>query len=413
MADAQLRPDSNDDARPAGGASRGPLRVVFSTILIDFAGFSVLLPVLPLLADRMGASATQIGLMTSLYALAQLLFLPAWGWVSDRVGRRPVLLVSLLGSAASFLLLAYADSILSFYLARVLAGFFAASIGTAQAVVTDLTTPSERAGGMGMIGAAFGIGMVVGPLLGGVLALLHPQAPFFGMAALAATNLAFAAWALPESRPPHFARPPWRDLARALIPAPLRLFVQVHEPRIALYLVLFFVLFSGFAVVEAMVTLYLGRSFGANTLDAAQIFAVIGLALAFTQGVLLRRLLIVLDEATLLVAGLVVMCAGIACVPLAPSLGWFYVLGPLIALGNGLAFPAFTSLYSKACREENAGELLGQSNSMATAGRIVGAVGGGALMTDLHPGAPFLAASAALAGALLLILLLRSRLLRG
>jgi MFS family permease len=387
------------------------LRVVFSTILIDFTGFSVLIPVLPLLADRMGATPTQVGLMTSLYALAQLLFLPAWGWVSDRVGRRPVLLVSLLGTAVSFLLLAYAGSIGAFYFARVLAGFFAASIGTAQAVVTDLTTPSERAHGMGMIGAAFGIGMVAGPILGGVLASLHPQAPFYGMAALAAANLLFALWALPESRPAHFTRPSWRDFTSALVPTPLRLFLQVHDRRIALYLVLFF-LFSGFAVVEAMVTLYLGHRFGADAVDAALIFAVIGLALALTQGVLLRRLLVVFGEMALLLAGILVMSVGLACVPLAPALRWFFLLGPLIAVGNGIAFPSFTSLYSKACREENAGELLGQSNAMATAGRIVGATAGGALMTDANPGAPFLAAAAALALALFVILGLRGRLLK-
>ena len=137
--------------------------VVFLTILIDFIGFSILIPVLPLFADRLGASSLQIGLIVSIYALAQLVFLPVWGWISDRYGRRPVLIVSLLGTAASFLLLAVARDIETVYVARVLSGFFAASIGTAQAVVTDLTPPEERAGGMGMLGAAFGAGMIVIP----------------------------------------------------------------------------------------------------------------------------------------------------------------------------------------------------------------------------------------------------------
>ena len=145
--------------------SRAVLIVVFTTILIDFIGFSVLIPVLPLFADRLGATPLQIG----------LILLPLWGWASDRMGRRPVLLFSLLGTAASFVLLAGAETIALVYVARILAGFFAASIGTAQAVVTDVTPPSERAGGMGVIGAAFGIGMVVGPMLGGGLARFHEQ----------------------------------------------------------------------------------------------------------------------------------------------------------------------------------------------------------------------------------------------
>ena len=171
-------PDALSETGPdAAAASRTVLLVVFATILIDFIGFSVLIPVLPLFAERLGASPLQVALILTVYALAQLLFLPAWGWVSDRVGRRPVILISLFGTVCSFVVLAFADSIGMIYAARVLAGFFAASIGTAQAVVTDVTSPSERARGMGIIGAAFGAGMIVGPMLGGLTAELHEKAP--------------------------------------------------------------------------------------------------------------------------------------------------------------------------------------------------------------------------------------------
>src|SRR3990172_8374167 len=134
-------PESLDESPPRSGSQRSVLVIVFSTILIDFIGFSVLIPVLPLFAQRLGASPTEIGLILTIYALAQLIFLPAWGWVSDRIGRRPVLLVSLAGTVASFTLLAAADSIGMIYAAPALAGFFAASIGTAHAVVTDVTPP--------------------------------------------------------------------------------------------------------------------------------------------------------------------------------------------------------------------------------------------------------------------------------
>ncbi|MCP5058299.1 MAG: MFS transporter [bacterium] len=387
------------------------LGVVFTTILIDFVGFSVLIPVLPLFASRLGANPVQVGLILAIYALAQLLFLPFWGWVSDRLGRRPVLLVSLFGTAASFVLLAMARDIETVYLARALAGFFAASVGTAQAVVTDLTPPSERASGMGLIGAAFGAGMIMGPMLGGGLAIIHEQAPFYAVALLAGANGVLAVFALDESRPAELARPPLRDLGRSLIPAPLRLMVDVRDRRVGLYLLLFFAFFSAFSVLEAMITLYLGKRFGADELDAALIFGWIGIFLVLTQAVLLRRLMLFATEFSLVVAGLALMAAGLLGVPMAPSYGWFYVLGPIIAVGNGLAFPAFTSLYSQVCRAEEAGELLGQSNSMGTAGRIVGAWGGGQLMATVGLGAPFWAAGAMMVAALVLFAGLRGQLL--
>lgn len=386
------------------------LGVVFATILIDFIGFSVLIPVLPLFAERLGATPVQIGLMLAVYALAQLVFLPVWGWISDRIGRRPVLLVSLFGTAASFVLLALAEDIPTVYLARALAGFFAASVGTAQAVVTDVTPPSERAKGMGLIGAALGAGMILGPMLGGVLAVWDEKAPFYAIAALAGLNGLIALWALTESRPPELERPPWRDLATSLIPTPLRLIVAGHEPRIGMFLGLFFVFFTAFAVLEAMITLYLGRRFGADELDAALIFGWIGIFLAATQLGALPWLVRRVTEVRLVEAGLALMAVGFFGVAMAPSYAAFFVVGPVIAVGNGLAFPAFTSLFTKACRAEEAGELLGQSNAMGTAGRIVGAWGGGWLMADVGLTAPFWAGGAVMAGGLVAFALLRSRL---
>ena len=388
------------------------LSVLFATILIDFVGFSVLIPVLPLFADRLGASSLQVGWIVALYGLAQLLFLPVWGWISDRVGRRPVILVSLLGTAISFAVLATAESIPVVYMARALTGLFAGSIGAAQAAVTDLTPEAERTSGLGLIGAAFGASLVVGPAAGGALAALHQQAPFYAIVVVAGANFLLAWLALPESRPVDLPRPPWKDLARALVPTPLRLLTLVHDRRIALFLVLFFVFFAAFAVVEAMGTLYLGKRFGADEFDSALVFAWIGLFLTGTQAGPLGRLVDWFGEVRLLVIGFALTAAGIAAVAWVPSYGWFFAIGPVIAVGHGLAFPSFTSLFTRLCRAEQAGELLGQSNSMATAGRIAGAVGGGALMSERFLAAPFLAASALLLLGLLLFLALRPLLLR-
>jgi multidrug resistance protein len=377
-----------------GGLRRTTLGVVFVTILIDFIGFSVLFPVLPLYADRLGATPLQVGLILTLYALAQLLFLPVWGWISDRLGRRPVILVSLLGTAVSFLLLAAAQTVSTIYVARVLAGLFAASIGTAQAVVTDVTSPAERAGGMGVLGAAFGAGMVVGPMLGGFLAAWHEQLPFYAIAALSSANL-FVAWRfLPESRRESLHPPDWTALARCFVPTPVRLAFAVHERRIGLFLYLFFHFFMAFAVLESMITLYLGERFGADEIDAAFFFAWVGVVLVLTQGVLLRRLIPAVGEFRLVLLGLGLMVAGLGAVAFAPSYGWFFAIGPVVAVGNGFAFPAFTSLYSKACEAHQAGELLGQSQSMATTGRIAGPLWAGLVMGDVGLAAPFLIAAA-------------------
>jgi len=143
--------------------------VIFATILIDFIGYSILIPVLPHFVSSLGIDAFWIGLITALYALGLVLFLPLWGWISDRVGRRPVILVSLLGTALSFVLLALSRTLATILIARFFGGFFGASIGTAQAAITDLTDDDSRAQGMGVIGAASGIGLVLGTALGGLL----------------------------------------------------------------------------------------------------------------------------------------------------------------------------------------------------------------------------------------------------
>jgi multidrug resistance protein len=401
------------ESPPRPGPRRDVLFLVFTTILIDFTGFSVLIPVLPLFAQRLGASPTQIGLILTIYALAQLLFLPAWGWVSDRIGRRPVLLVSLAGTVASFALLAAADSIGMIYTARALAGFFAASIGTAQAVVTDVTPRSERARGMGLIGAAFGASMILGPLLGGALAHLGEKLPFHVIAVLALCNLILAWLRLPETSAPDRTPPRWAELGHSLVPPPLRLVAAVHETRIGLFLYLFFHLFTAFAVLEGMITYFLGRKFGATELEVAGIFAWIGLFLVVTQGLLLHRLDQRLGEERLVALGLVAMGIGLLGVAVAPSFAWFYAVGPLIAFGNGVAFPSFTSLYSKAVSARQAGEFLAQSQSMATTGRIVGPFAAGWVMQSWSDEAPFLVAGVMMFAALLIFQLFRRILLEG
>jgi MFS family permease len=363
--------------------------ILFTTILIDFVGFSILIPVLPLYAQKLGASETQVGLMLALYSLGLVLFLPVWGWISDRIGRRPVLLVCLLGTAVSFAWLAVADTIWEVYLSRALGGFFGASIGTAQAYMTDITDEADRAHGMGLIGAAFGIGFVLGNLLGGALQAVQPGLPFYATAGLALASFALAIFFLPESRPPDGGPVRWERLGRSLIPAPLLVVAAAHDNRTRLYLYLFFHLFLSFSALEAMFALYAYRRFEWSEWDVGVFMAYVGSVIGVTQLVLIRRLSQSFGEVPLVLAGLAITGAMMIALPFATTLPLLLVVGAALAFGNGIAFPTFTSLFTKACGSAEAGEALGQSQAMAQTGRTLGALCAGWVLERIAPGAPF------------------------
>jgi DHA1 family tetracycline resistance protein-like MFS transporter len=362
--------------------------ILFATILIDIAGFSILIPVLPLFATQLGATGQQVALMLALHSLGLVLFSPVWGWVSDRIGRRPVLILCLAGTAASFALLAVANTIEGIYVARALGGFFAASVGTAQAYMTDITEHHERAEGIGLIGAAFGLGFIAGNVLGGTLAAVNPGLPFWTTAGLAFANCALAIPFLPESRPPG-TRASWSKLGRALIPVPVLLAATVHRNRTRVYLYLFFHVFLFFSALEAMFTLYANARFGWNELQAGLFMAYIGVVIAATQGLAIGRLTRTYGEVRLVLAGLALTGGCMILFPLAVSLPAMMGIGGLVAFGNGIAFPAFTSLFTKVCGEDEAGESLGQGNAMAQTGRTIGALAAGWVFVTVSPSAVF------------------------
>jgi len=383
------RDPSPSNATGAGVNRRVTLLIVFATVMIDFIGFSILIPVLPDYANHLGANAFEVALIVAIYALTQLLFLPTWGWFSDRFGRRPVILISLTGTIVSFVLLIFADTLTMIYVSRALGGFFAASVGACQAVVTDITPPSKRADGMGKIGAALGAAFVLGPALGGVLADFGPHVPFYGVSLVSLVNLVMALWMLPETRPSDMERPETRELLGSLVPTPIRVLFMVHDRRVGLYLYLWFHVYVGFAAVEASFPLYLFRRFEATTLDVGILFAWIGVFIAITQGILVGRLARFVSEGSMVIIGLAVTAIGLVAITWAPSVTAIYVVGPIVAIGNGLSFPSFTSLYSQTCEARDAGELLGQGNSMGVTGRVVGSVCAGLVMDSFGLSMPF------------------------
>jgi MFS family permease len=367
--------------------------VIFATILVDFIGFSILIPVLPPVLESMGADAVDIGVVLALYVIAMVIFLPFWGWISDRIGRRPVLLACLLGTAASFALMAVANTVAMFYVARILAGFFGASVGTAQAYMTDITSDDERATGIGLIGAASAGGVIFGPALGGLLLEVDVLLPFIAPVVLALIAFLGAALFLPESRPPTPERTGWKGLARTLIPVPI-LFLFTRDGRgTKLYLYLFFHVFVGFAVLEGMFPLFAEHRFHWAGGEIGVFISVIAIVVGVTQLVIVPRLTRLLGELVLALLGLAVAGAGLLGVSQSYGLFSLIMAGLAVAVGNGLWFPTFTSLFSKACgTAHEAGEYMARGVAMSQTGRGAGIILGGLSHHYVGVGSEFLLA---------------------
>ena len=386
-------------------SGRSPLVVLFLTVFIDLMGFGIVIPLLPIYAEQMKATPFTAGVLIAVYSLMQLIFAPVWGRVSDDIGRRPVLLLCLAGSAMSYLLLAAAWRLEVLFLARVLAGVAGASIPVAQAYIADVTGPGERARGMGLIGAAFGLGMVIGPALGGGLSLLGPRVPEGFAAGLCLANVLVAAYRLPESLPGSVHRPgPFRH---PLSLASLR--DAVVRPGAASLLAVFFLVTLGFAVLEGTFSLAAASRYGYSQVQVDWLWVYMGLVAVVVQGWLVGRLARRLPERTLVILGAAALSLGFLWIPFAgPAVGLPIGLLAALALvvsGQGLASPSLSSLISKTVEESVYGQALGVSQSLSAGARVLGPAGGGLIFSRSDAAAAYLAAAVCAAGAFGLSLL--------
>ena len=382
-------------------SGRSPLVVLFLTVFIDLMGFGIVIPLLPIYAKQMNATPFAAGALIAVYSLMQLVFAPAWGRISDDIGRRPVLLMCLAGSAMSYLLLAGAWRLEVLFLARVLAGVAGASIPVAQAYIADVTGPAERARGMGLIGAAFGLGMVIGPALGGGLSLLGPRVPEGFAAGLCLANVLVAAYRLPESLPGSVGRPaPFRH---PLSLASLR--DAAARPGAAALLAVFFLVTLGFAVLEGTFSLAAADRYGYSQAQVDWLWVYMGLVAVVVQGWLVGRLARRLPERALIVLGSAALGLGFLGIPFAGSAIGLLTALALVVGGQGLASPSLSSLISKTVEESVYGEALGVSQSLSAGARVLGPAGGGLIFSRFDASAAYLAAAACAAGALGLSLL--------
>ncbi len=349
-----------------------PLVIVFISVFIDLLGFGIVLPLMPYYALRFDADAFGVGALLAIYSLMQLFFSPLWGRLSDRIGRRPVLIVSLFGSAIGLILFGLASSLAGLFLARMFSGMATATVSVAQAYIADCTPPEKRARGMGLIGAAFGLGFIFGPALGGLLAGYGASVPAYVAAAIAGINGVLAIFFLPETLPPE---------KRGLSPergfSIKRLGTAASVPGMSRLMLLYFLSIFGFATMEATFPLLTLGLFNFNEQQNGFVFAYLGVLVALLQGGLIGRLVARFGEPRLVVVGAGLMTVAFIALPVVPSIGFLLLALIPLAVGNGVCNPCLTALISRRSDAIAQGETLGVAQSMASLGRITGPLWGG------------------------------------
>ncbi len=355
-----------------------------------------MIPLLPLYAERFHPSPLVFGLLMSSFSAMQFLFAPLLGRLSDRYGRRPVILFSLAGTVAGYVLFAFAHSLPLLFASRLLDGATGGNIGTAQAVIADSTSPSERARGMGMIGMAFALGFIFGPAIGGFAVHLGEAAPGLFAAGLSLIACVWAFFKLPETLPAG------RVASTASLFSAGSLLKALRRPEIGALMLLSFVTTTAFANFESTFAQFLTLRLGTGPATVAWFFVFVGVCSAIVQGGLVRRLAPRFGEARLVFAGCVLLIAGFLLLRFGTTVPRLLAAIAVIALGIGVTTPSLSSLVSRRTAADEQGEVLGAYQSMASLGRVFGPFAGENLYLRVGADAPHWAAAALQAGALVL-----------
>ncbi len=372
-----------------------PLLVIFLTIFVNLIGFGIIIPLLPFYAGTFGASPVVIGLLFAVYSVCQLVAAPVLGDISDRRGRRPVLIFSLIGTVLSFVMLAMAHTLTMLFLARIVDGLSGGNISTARAYVADVTEPKDRAKAYGLIGAAFGLGFILGPALSGVLAHISYTAPIWAAAALTAVATAVAWFWLPETV----------HRARAGAGVSLReLGDLLRRPALGRMLAIDFIYWFAFAVFQTTFALFAAIRFGFGVSATGYFFSAFGVLGAVVQGGMIRPVVHRLGDKTTFIWGLALSALGLVASTIAHSVPMFALTLVPLAVGMGFGHPTVSSLVSRVARGDEQGRVQGAASAVESLGRTVGPVWGNASLQHLGEATPYVSAAALLILTLVLTL---------
>lgn len=360
-----------------------PLITIFVTVFIDLIGFGMVIPVLPYFANTAPFNATprEIGFLVAIYSVMQFIFSPILGRLSDRYGRRPILFISLLGGAIGYAVIGFANTLALIFLGRIISGITGGNISTAQAYIADVTSVKNRAKGMGLFGAAFGLGFILGPAIAGVTSKYGVHIPFFIAGAMSLANAIAVFFILPESLTPAM---------RAKLPERKNRFAEMLEAfnnrEFREINIVYFLLVTAFSIMTYGFVLYTAYRFGFTTEQNGYLFAFVGVIAVIVQGVLIGRLVKLFGESKLVIVGCLFMAVGLFAIPLVgpESGGWAMLIVITIALafGNSAASPALTSLASKTAGKHDQGRAMGILQSGGSLARAVGPVVGGLLLNN-------------------------------
>jgi DHA1 family tetracycline resistance protein-like MFS transporter len=360
-----------------------PLIIIFVTVFIDLIGFGMVIPVLPYFANTEPFFATprEIGFLVAAYSVMQFIFSPILGRLSDSYGRRPILFISLLGGAIGYAVIGFANSLVLILVGRIISGIMGGNISTAQAYIADITSAKDRAKGMGLFGAAFGLGFILGPAIAGVTSKYGIHVPFFIAGGLSLVNAIAVFFILPESLTPEMrARLPERKgrIAEILSALGNREFREVN--------IVYFLLVTAFSIMTYAFVLYTAHRFGFTVEQNGYLFAFVGLIAVIVQGVLTGKLVAVFGESKLALGGCLIMAAALFAVPIVgPTAGgvtMLIVVTAALAFGNSAASPALTALASRTASEHDQGRAMGILQSGGSLARAVGPVVGGLLLNN-------------------------------
>ncbi len=354
--------------------NKSSLSVIFITVFIDLMGFGILIPILPTFASKnLDISDFGIGIIVAAYSFIQFLFNPLLGKISDRIGRRPLILITLFITSISYLVFSISDSFFLLLLSRLIAGFGGSNIGVAQAYIADVTPKEQRSKGMGLIGAAFGLGFVFGPFIGGALSQYGYSVAGYAASVFSFLALIFAFFMLPESKKEASAEENRRTLffnfnyVKSIL----------THPSLGLLIIIFFIIIFSIANIYGTFAILTYKVYGLTDMQTGYLFALMGIVSAIIQGGMINRITLRFDDRKLVLTGLLFMMTGLGLLPYGMNFFGLAVVSVIMTFGTGILQPVVLSMISRYSPEKEQGAILGLNQSLASLARVLGPFWGG------------------------------------